>query len=355
MSATEPLALTQAEQALWDWAYKASGIDPRRVRTRTPRRIGEPRGPSPKVEISLLSLVPVTLNWESILPQVMRQRLTVLEGAGEVGVDFYPGYSFDPQRISVTAGAGDPAAATAQALLAELLAELPAPYTAQLDPSTVVLPLGGIEGTLVCRGSQVTIDSDGPGALPWTLVDDVVLPGDGEFRYANPGIKAAPAGSDWTIATPVPGWNDLGQNADDAMDAPSVEILADATAPLFATAPADRTLLEAADTVSRWTVLSVVECEIIWRVGWRASGVTGNRLAVSAASKGMVWRASLLDPAMRKLGFKPQGVAAMATSVPLDRDESISTLDLRYRGTMTGARTATPMRRAGATGTFSPV
>lgn len=82
--------------------------------------------------------------------------------------------------------------------------------------STVPLPLAGTPGTKVSAGSTVKLDADGAGAAAWTLQADVELPGTGLFRYAVPGPKSAPAGSTWSIATPVNGWSSAGPNVDDA-------------------------------------------------------------------------------------------------------------------------------------------
>lgn len=357
MSATTPLAFTGVEDALWRWAYRSAGVDPRRARVTSPRRFGESRGPSPKIEISLLSLLPVSQAADSTIPLVMQQRVEVLPesevSGGEVGVDFYPGYSFDPQRISVIAAPADPTTVTVAALLAQLVADLPAPYTAELEPSRVVLPLAGVEGTTVEAGAQVTLDSDGPGAQPWTLVEDVVIPGDGLFVYALPGSKAAPASSSWSIATAVPGWNGVGPNAADAFDASSVLIKGTTAEPLFATYPADTALAASYDIVSRFTIFSQVECVVVWRIDFRAAGVSGAARATRAAANAEVFR-KVLDREMLALGFRSLGTANFAPLVPLDRNESVATLDVRFQGIMTGARTATPMRRARTTGTFSP-
>lgn len=78
--------------------------------------------------------------------------------------------------------------------------------------STVVLPLAGIAATLVPAGSTVTLSTDGANATPWTLLANVVIPGDGTFQYGAPGPKSADIGSSWTIATPVPGWVSAGPN-----------------------------------------------------------------------------------------------------------------------------------------------
>lgn len=353
MSATDALPWTEVENALARWAYKSAGIDPARVRVVSPRSLGEARGPAPKVTISLLSLLPLSQVGESTLRLVMQQRYSIVAGAGEVGVDFYPGYSFTPQRISVAAAANDAPSATAQALLAQLQADLPVPFTAELGSASVELELAGAPGVQVPKGSQVTLDSNP--AFAWTLKEDVYLPGTGTFVYSQPGGTAAALES-WSIAgTTVGGWNEVKPNAAAAAEATSVVVKGAASAPLFASSPADRDLLEVSDIVSRYTIFSRVEVLVVWRIDYRADGVSGSGRATAAASHAVLFRRALLDGPMEQLGFRPMGTANFASELALDRDESLATLDVRFQGIMTGVRTATPMRRTRIVGTVKLV
>jgi len=279
VSKTEPLALSDVDKALWYWAHTAAGIDPTRVRTQTRRDLGEARGPAPKVTISLISLLPTSQTGESKIQLVTKERYQVVAGAGEVGVDFYAGMSITgPVRISVAAGPADPPEDTAAALLVELVANLPAPYTAEADPEDAT--------ALIVTGT-----SDEP-----VFASAAVLPPDPEV---------------------------------------------------------DPQLLTVTEIVSRHTIFKRIRCDVVWRVTFRAAGVSGTSRATSAATKAMTFRSDLLDPAMRKLGFEAAGTANFEPFVPISRDESIATLDVRFRGIMTGARTARPMRAAKATGTFN--
>jgi hypothetical protein len=110
------------------------------------RDAGPARGPAPTVEIRVLSIVDLSQPWEQLAaPQIMSRRHLVIAGAGEVGIDFYPADSLTPQRISVIAAAPDDPTVTAGLLLAELTANLPAGYSAQLDPANAAAVL--LEGS----------------------------------------------------------------------------------------------------------------------------------------------------------------------------------------------------------------
>lgn len=144
MSATDPIAWTGIENAHTYWVRQATGLPGPDVRLQTARSKGGARGPGPSALVSMLSLTPVSQQGRTVIPNITEQRLTVIAGAGEVGIDFYPARSFDAQRISVAAGGGDPPAVTAAALAAELTANLPTGYSAAVDPGdTSSVILGG--------------------------------------------------------------------------------------------------------------------------------------------------------------------------------------------------------------------
>ena len=138
-----PVDWVRAEDVIANWAYQAGDIDKDRVRIQTPRGQGEARGPAPKATISLVSLVPLQTQGRETQARVMQQRCTVTAvGPGEVGVDFFPGHSQVPQRISIVSGIGDPPAVSAAALLGALQGALPAGYTASADgadPASILI------------------------------------------------------------------------------------------------------------------------------------------------------------------------------------------------------------------------
>ena len=98
------------------------------------------------------------------------------------------------------------------------LANLLTPYIGPPLPEVatrVILPLTGVATTVVAAGSTVRLGL-ALDALPWVLQAPVVIPGDGEFWYSVAGPLSAPAGSAWTITTPIAGWSNAGPNAADA-------------------------------------------------------------------------------------------------------------------------------------------
>jgi len=270
MPVTDPIALDDMEDALWNWVVQSTGIDGAHVRVQTERDQGEARGPAPKATISLVSLVQLSQQGRSTIRQIMTDRYTVIaDGPGEVGVDFYPGTSLAPQRISIVAGVGDPPATSAAALLVQLQADLPAGYTAILDPN----------------------------------------------------------------------------------DATAVLVTGSSGSPLFASATADAALLTVTTAEPHLPYFTRIECQIVWRVTFRADGVSGVTMATGSMNKAMMHRRTLLDPAMHALGFRHAGTPQATPFVPITRDESIATFDVAFIGLATGAFAAVAMRAAGLTET----
>jgi hypothetical protein len=139
MNATDPIAWRSIENAIHYWIVNATGIAGARVRTQRNRDSGEAKGPDPRATISVPSLIPLGESSSMLLDAIMVQRYTVIvDGAGEVGVDFYPAASLTPQRISITALEDDTAETSAAALLVALQAELPAGYTAAFEEDSDV-------------------------------------------------------------------------------------------------------------------------------------------------------------------------------------------------------------------------
>ncbi len=134
MSATIPIAWTAMEDALVAWVRAATGFGANDVRLVPQRESGAARGPAPKVQISLLSMVPQSRAGTRKIIQTVRQRYTVIaNGPGNVGVDFFPDTSLTPQQIVYVAGIGELPPSSAAGLLAEL-ANLPTGYAASADP-----------------------------------------------------------------------------------------------------------------------------------------------------------------------------------------------------------------------------
>jgi uncharacterized phage protein gp47/JayE len=83
--------------------------------------------------------------------------------------------------------------------------------------STITLELGGTPGTIIPAGQTVVLEDE---STTWSLDAEVTIGGggtiDGEFTYSETGPKLAVAASDWTITTPVSGW-DTADNAADAI------------------------------------------------------------------------------------------------------------------------------------------
>lgn len=270
MNIADPVAWTQIEDAMYDWIAGCSGIDADRVRHLVPRDDGEARGPAPKAVIRLISDPPTMQRGEETQLRITRQRYTVIaDGPGEVGVDFYPGRSLTPQRISIVAGAGDPPATSAAALLGQLTADLPAGYTASADPEDT---------------ASVLVD----------------------------GSEAEP---------------------------------------LFTASTADAALLTVATPIPRFVKVYRIEHRITYRVEFRADAVSGPTIAADAKSRAVMYRRSLLDPAMARLGFRPAGTPLSESNVPTDRSESLAVLDVAFLGWFTGAEGRTPVRVAGYTQT----
>lgn len=270
MAVTDPAAWEDIEQAIWYWLSQCTGIAGDRVRNPQPRDYGEARGPAPKAVLRLLSLVPNSQQMITPLPQTMVQRYTVIaNGPGEVGVDFYPGTSATPQRISIVAGVGDPPNVSAAALLLQLQADLPAGYSAVIDP----------------------------------------------------------------------------------LDDTSIRVSGSEAEPLFASAPADPALLAVSTAMPRFPDLVTVRVTAVWRVEFRANDVNGLGIAANAMSKALLYRRTLLDPAMARLGFYPAGTAFIQAEIPVERDESLAVLDVQFVGHLTGAVANTAMRQVGLTQT----
>lgn len=157
MTGSIPINMVGLEDAFFRWVTGTTGLPDERVRFPASRDKGPAKGPAPSAEIRLLTQVDVGVVSERVWPQTMTRRHTVIAGAGEVGIDFYPGDSLTPQRISVVAGAGDDPAVTAAALLVEFTANLPAPYTAALvvgDPTTVEI-LGTVDEPVFASAAAV--------------------------------------------------------------------------------------------------------------------------------------------------------------------------------------------------------
>lgn len=270
MPVTDPAAWDQVEQAIWYWISQCTGIAADRVRNPQPREFGEARGPAPKAVLRLLSLVPNSQPMTTPLPQIKVQRYTVIaNGPGEVGVDFYPDVSETQQRISIIAGVGDPPNVSAAALLAQLQADLPAGYSAVIDPE-----------------------------------DDT-----------------------------------------------SIRVSGSAAEPLFASATADAALLTVTTAMPRFPDLITVRVTPVWRIEFRANDVNGLGIAANAMSKAMVYRRTLLDPTMVRLGFYPAGTPFTEAEIPTERDESLAVLDVQYVGHLTGAVANVAMRQVGLTQT----
>jgi hypothetical protein len=135
MAVTDPADWVAIENAIYTWLVRSTSVAADRVRIQTPRDDGEARGPASKATIQLLSLVPLSQQMITPFRQTMIQRYTVTAiGPGEVGVDFYAGDSLVPQRISIMAAEDDPTDVSAAALLAQLILDLPAGYSAEIDP-----------------------------------------------------------------------------------------------------------------------------------------------------------------------------------------------------------------------------
>jgi hypothetical protein len=146
MMATDPLAWRECEDALHHWLVQSTTIDAARVRTPRNRDSGEAKGPDPRATISNPSIVPLSLPSSKLLDAIMIQRYTVTAvGPGEVGIDFYPADSLDPQRISIVAAEDDTPAESAAALLLELQSVLPDGYTAAAATATAIDVTGSEE------------------------------------------------------------------------------------------------------------------------------------------------------------------------------------------------------------------
>lgn len=131
----EPIAWTNVETTIGNWIRDSTDFDVVNIRLVGQRETGIPRGPAPKVQFFLLSLVQRSKVGRIRYRQVQRQRYTVTAtGPGVVGVDFFPDVSLTPQTIAYSAGIGELPASSAANLLIELQANLPAGYTASADP-----------------------------------------------------------------------------------------------------------------------------------------------------------------------------------------------------------------------------
>lgn len=132
---TDPIAWVPVEDALISWARRATGFADGDVRLVPQRELGAARGPSPKIQISPLSIVPLSTVGRIRYTQIQQQRYTVVAaGPGTVGVDFFAGESLTAQPISHTAAPAETPASSAAALLLELQADIPTGYTASADP-----------------------------------------------------------------------------------------------------------------------------------------------------------------------------------------------------------------------------
>jgi hypothetical protein len=169
----EPIAWTQVEDALTRWVRLSTGFADTDVRLVPQRATGAARGPSPKVQISLLSMLQRSKVMRRRYVQTMRQRYTVTaDGPGTVGVDFYPDVSLVPQSIAYVAGPGEDPASSAAGLLAELVANLPAGYSASADPEDAASVLvDGSDNEPVF--AALPLDA-GPGLDPITTVADAI-------------------------------------------------------------------------------------------------------------------------------------------------------------------------------------
>jgi uncharacterized phage protein gp47/JayE len=99
----------------------------------------------------------------------------------------------------------------ASGVILDDLCSLVGVYRQEATASTVDLDLGGASGTFVPAG-KVVEDDEG---VRWTLDEDATLPATGVRAIAQEtGPITAPAGTPWSIATPVSGWDSVDNPAD---------------------------------------------------------------------------------------------------------------------------------------------
>ncbi len=262
-----PFCWADMETALLRWVIRSTDIPQERINVYAPRDDGPAKGPSPTAHIQLLSLESGSQVLEQKVPSIVSYRLQVIAGAGDVGVDFFPGFAVLGTRITVSAAGGDTIEQTAAALLTELGNELPSGYSASLDPDNA--------GALLLVGS--------------------------------------------------------------------------AQEPMYAASASVPALLTSTVTVPRFPVLVLKQYVLVWRIAFRAFDVSGNAMAVNYVPRCELTRQRWLDPDMNRLGFENAGTALSTAVTPIDREESLSVLDVRYIGFMAAALEAPAMRAASTT------
>lgn len=142
MSATLPFDALGIENAIQRWIVASTGVDGDRVRFQQTWDLGPSRSAPPTVLIRALGMRELSQQGRITIPSIMQSRVTVIgTGPGTVGVDFYPGFSETAQPISIVAGPGDLPAVSAASLLAQLVADLPAGYSAvaDTDPAAILI------------------------------------------------------------------------------------------------------------------------------------------------------------------------------------------------------------------------
>lgn len=125
----------EIENALHTWVRKATGLAGSDVRFTATREEAPALNAPPRAYIRFLAMTAIGQQARLRGSEIQVLRLTVIDdGPGTVGVNFYPARSSVAQPISIVAGAGDPPATSAAALVAQLATDLPAGYSAAIDP-----------------------------------------------------------------------------------------------------------------------------------------------------------------------------------------------------------------------------
>jgi hypothetical protein len=137
--------------------------------------------------------------------------------------------------------------------------------------------------------------------------------------------------------------------APDPADTSSVLVGGTEAEPLFALADAAGSLTSSATTVPRFPLFVSTIHTATWRITFRSPEVSGPSHAACFSLLCMNTRRVALDRPMGAVGFISAGIPGTTVAVPPERDESVATIDIAYRGLLTGAVAATAMRQASVT------
>jgi hypothetical protein len=267
---TDATRWVEIEDAIHTWVRKATGLAGSDVRFTATREEAPALNAPPRAYIRFLAMSAIGQQARKRGSEVQVLRLTVTDdGPGTVGIDFYPARSSVAQPISIVAGAGDPPSTSAAALVGQLATDLPAGYSAAIDPDN--------SAAILLSGST--------------------------------------------------------------------------TEPLFAAAALDASLLAVTTSIPRYPAHVTLRHQMVWRVEFRAADVRGAQTAAGMASKCVLYRATLADPAMANLGFLTAGWRGLNYGVPIDRAESTAFIDAAWIGDLDGFEMTQAARNVTATNT----